>query len=528
MPDAAGPPYRHPMTMIRPACRTGRAAAGFFTLVVLATTVNVGAAPAQDQFAVVRKKIEAALISEQIPSLAVAVARYGRILWAEGFGWADRERRVPATEHTMYNVGSISKPMTATGLMLLVQRGHVALDRPANEYLGAARLRAHVGDADQATVRRLTNHTSGLPRHSTIHYADQPFAPLPIEEFVRRYGHLVREPGELYEYSNLGYRVLGHLIARVTERPYADFMRQEVFIPLGMTHTAVGSGARLEEFYAISYARDQTPVPMALPYHPGAGDIFSSVHDLVRFGMLHLRRLQPDQRDILSDSSVSTMQRSVVATGQGDGYGIGWSVDSERYGYRRVYHTGSNGYGTAILALLPDEGICVSALANRYTAAVVTAADEVLAALLPEYAARLRSRAEPPPVAVTAPFRPSESWLGHWVGAIETDGRRVPVELWFKDSGDIHVQLGGQLRTLVSGARIQAGYFRGSFAGDLDTDDLKRFRPYALHLRVKLRGDALNGSVTASTTLSDLETSATRRVGGVLSYWIELKRRAAP
>ncbi len=77
----------------------------------------------------------------------------GVIIWEEGFGWADRENRIPADEHTMYSLASISKPITTTGLMILMERGELDLDTPINDYLGDAKLKAWVGDPNDATVR---------------------------------------------------------------------------------------------------------------------------------------------------------------------------------------------------------------------------------------------------------------------------------------------------------------------------------------------------------------------------------------
>src|SRR5512134_3804902 len=107
-----------------------------------------------DQFAVARAHAKAAVTDSGVPSLAVAVSKGGKIVWQEGFGWADREGRIPATEHTTYSLASISKPITATGLMILVERGLVKLDNPANDYLGTGKITGLAGDAAGATVRR--------------------------------------------------------------------------------------------------------------------------------------------------------------------------------------------------------------------------------------------------------------------------------------------------------------------------------------------------------------------------------------
>src|SRR5947199_6153899 len=163
---------------------------------------------ASSTFGAIRDLICARLVEQVLPSLAVAVARDGEILWEEGFGWADRENRIPATEHTLYSLASISKPITATGLMVLKERGKLDLDRPIDDYLGDARLNARVGNAKKATVRRIANHTSGLPLHYHFFYEDEPYRRPPMDETIRRYANLVTAPGERYYYSNLGYGLL--------------------------------------------------------------------------------------------------------------------------------------------------------------------------------------------------------------------------------------------------------------------------------------------------------------------------------
>lgn len=99
---------------------------------------------AGDVFAVVRDHLAAAVAVGAVPSLAIAVARGDDILWEEAFGWADRERGLRATPDTPFALASMSKPLTATGLMVLVERGLVDLDRPINDYLGETKVHSQV------------------------------------------------------------------------------------------------------------------------------------------------------------------------------------------------------------------------------------------------------------------------------------------------------------------------------------------------------------------------------------------------
>src|SRR5207247_8662407 len=121
-----------------------------------------------DQFALVRGAMHRLVDSMGSPSVAVAVAKEGRIVWEDAIGWANREKRIPATASTIYPLASISKPITATGLMVLVERGLVDLDRPINAYLGTVRLTGLGGDTTGATVRRVLGHTAGLRLHSQV------------------------------------------------------------------------------------------------------------------------------------------------------------------------------------------------------------------------------------------------------------------------------------------------------------------------------------------------------------------------
>src|SRR5438105_682137 len=117
---------------------------------------------AKPDFSTTRKLIEERMTAESIPSVAVAVARNGEILWEEGFGWADRENRIPATEHTMYYLASVTKAITGTAIMMLHDRKQLDLDHPINDYLGPARLSSPRWDVNGATVRRVAMHTAGL------------------------------------------------------------------------------------------------------------------------------------------------------------------------------------------------------------------------------------------------------------------------------------------------------------------------------------------------------------------------------
>lgn len=187
---------------------------------------------AYELFHQARQRIQQGIIERGIPSLSIAVTQGNSVLWEEGFGWDDRKHRIAATPDTLYSLASISKPITATAVMILKERGLLNLDQPIDDYLGDSKLHAWVGHGKDATVRRVANHTPGLPLHYQFFYQDELYIPPPIGETIRRYGNLVTAPGGRFQYSNLGgYCLLSEVIARLSGKSYADFHSEEVFLP---------------------------------------------------------------------------------------------------------------------------------------------------------------------------------------------------------------------------------------------------------------------------------------------------------
>jgi CubicO group peptidase (beta-lactamase class C family) len=300
------------------------------------------------QFHNVIQLINSRLTETGVASLAVAVAKEGEIIWEAGFGLADREAQRLSTPDTIYSLASISKPITATGLMILVERELIDLDAPANDYLGDAKLTSHIGNADDTTVRRLANHTSGLPLHCHFFYADEDAVRPPFDETIRRYGHLVTPPGEVYQYANSGFGFLEYIIERVSGKSYPDFLRDEVFTPPGMPNTSVDLSAEKESQSAIRYSPAGKPLPWYSFDHPGASAIWSSAHDLIRFALFHLKNHLCDQQAILSDTSIDTMQIPTTEPGTATGYGIGWRKAKYPSGHITIITSPTDRSGNAL------------------------------------------------------------------------------------------------------------------------------------------------------------------------------------
>lgn len=475
---------------------------------------SLASAQKPDRFEPIRAKIREAVEKREVPSVAVAVAQHGRIVWEEGFGLANRERNLPATAQTPYSLASISKPFTATALMELVEEGKIDLDRPANDYLDAAKITGLAGDASGATVRRVMNHTAGLPLHYQFFYAGDPYQRVNMDTAIVRYAILVNPPGQLWEYSNLGYGILDYIIERTSGTAYEAFVQQRVIEPLGLTQTFIGTGAGHDEA-AVRYDTAGQPIPFYDFDHRGGSAVWASAHDLVRFGMFHLKDRLKGQRRILKDATLDEMHRLQSPPDAELGYGLGWIVTPDNNGYLKVAHTGGMPGVATWLNLFPTEDVAIVVLTNGLNRSTARVADDIAEVVLgPKFAeGRKAERARRAEAEKAAPALPAAGLVGEWRGTVRTYSGTVPLSLTVKPDGDVHVKLGAAMPTLVSETTFGKADLTGLFAGQIPTADAERHP--AVQLQLHLRGATLAGEATAMS----------RTLGAITSY-VELTRKA--
>ncbi|MDD2706864.1 MAG: serine hydrolase [Verrucomicrobiae bacterium] len=473
-----------------------------------------------DWFHMLEEEIALGLRETSTPSLSVAVSREGGILWEKGFGWADKENRIASTEHTVYSLASVSKPFTATAIMLLREKGLIDLDRPVAGYLDEVDLKVRIGNPRKATIRRIANHTAGFPLFYQFFYEDEPDRPLPARETMDRYGNIVFPPGEKHFYSNVGYKLLDHLIAKLSKKNFADFMRVNIFNPLGMTHSSVDIGLGLEQYAAKRYSTTGSLLPFYVSAHPGASDVFSSAHDLMSFANLHLKCPGNGRKPILGNASLDDMHADASCAGFGgkdEKYGFGWKVKNREDGYKMVWHDGGMGGVTAFLALIPAKKIAVAALANTWYSSLPSAVGgKIIDDLIRGGTAAKKIREVKKTVEKRIPQSTLPLW-GKWSGEVCTYKKNIPLWFDFRKSGDIHVRFGEDLVTLLNEIKYSNGALEGVISGDIGLDELACRGPYQLHFYLRLRKKRFTGFVAARSLIGE-------RFGSALSFWVELRR----
>lgn len=503
-----------------------RIAAG---LIWFALAICAQATRANDtaSFEPVRQHILERIRSGSSPSVAVAVARNGVILWEEGFGFEDPARTRPATAHSLYNIASITKPITATAVLKLVEGGAVSLDAPIDRYLGETKLTHFPGDPVGPTVRQVLMHRSGLPDHWEVWDMDQLATRPPFDETIRRYGFGAWPAGTHYQYSNLGYGVLGDVIHRVSGRSYADYLRSVVFQPLKMRDARVGAPEHAFPGLAEPFDRSGRPIPMSESDTIASGSVFDSVHDLALFGNYHLGYPKTGRATILTDADVRLMHESAQTTTGSEKYGLGWTVNDDILGYRFVFHGGASpGYDTS-LALIPSEGLVIAVMTNSNGSDVTQAVTrEILMQLLPPFRARVEALSQaaghPSSAPASAPLAPTtpQPLVGRWTGTVRTYTGDVPLTVWCDPNGTARMQIGSALPVLIDEPDFRGGDGLGGLAvGDIGTADAARYT-YDLQLDLVRDGDRLYGVLGTVQKRGD----RLRRRYAELGHFVSLKR----
>jgi CubicO group peptidase (beta-lactamase class C family) len=263
--------------------------------------------------------VEAQQAYEAIPGISMAVVYDQQLLWSKGFGYANRERQIPATPQTIYSICSISKLFTSVGVMQLRDAGKLALNDPVSQHLEWFDIQDKFPDAPPITVEGLLTHSSGLPRESDYPYWTPPDFPFPTrEQLVER----VAQQEELYpafeyfQYSNLGLSLAGEIVAAVSGQSYGDHVRSSILDPLDMSATSpeipvAEHGGRMAQGYSARQRDGSRPavnVFQARGIAPAAG-YASTVEDLGKFASWQFRVLHHGADEVLSRNTLREMYR---------------------------------------------------------------------------------------------------------------------------------------------------------------------------------------------------------------------------
>jgi CubicO group peptidase (beta-lactamase class C family) len=314
-----------------------------------------------------RDQVQAMMAECRIPGLSLAVAVDGRVVWSEGFGLADRERRMPATPATRFRVASVSKLFTAAGMARLYEAGRLDLDRPIQTYVPSFPDKGQV-----ITARQLASHRAGIRNYrddwEAIHTKPSRSVIESLETF--RDDRLRFPPDRGFLYSGYGYVLLSAALEGAAGEDFLAAMNRWVFGPLGMDSTGPD---RLDEpapnqsrcyDHETPFSPDGTVVESPrndFSCKWAAGGFRSTAEDLVRFGSAHMTAgnegfLRPETLRLLFTPRSS--QAGIL------GYGLGWMTARDPHLRRAHFHFGAGSGGSSLLVIYPEQKVCVALAAN--------------------------------------------------------------------------------------------------------------------------------------------------------------------
>jgi CubicO group peptidase (beta-lactamase class C family) len=313
---------------------------------------------------------------QHIPAVSIAVIKDGKIVKSAAYGLANVELNVPATVRTEFAIASMTKSITASAVMLLVQDGKLSLDDPVSRYIDS------VPDSWRSiTIRHLLTHTSGIKDH----YSDYPIFPrVKLDRKLEYNDHdylkshfdepLNFKPGEYGAYSGSNFALLGMIISRVTGHPYQEFFRQRIFTPLGMTSTHLLGTDSVIANRAGGYDRSDSTIVTASYtgrtfLEKADVSVMTTADDLAKW------IIALSTGKLWTNASVQAMWtpgqlndgREAVAP-LGSAYGYGWIIGRQN-GFPAVGHGGTFNIGfTSAMLIFPEQKIGIVVLDNSWSA----------------------------------------------------------------------------------------------------------------------------------------------------------------
>lgn len=327
---------------------TKRILFSLLSIFLLISSISAQQADKVDDF------IKAEMQKQNVPGVAVAVIKDGKVIKSKGYGLANVETNTAVTNETVFKIGSISKPIIAMGIMLLIEEGKISLDDKVSKYLEGT-----PETWKDITVRHLLSHTSGIIREAP---GFNPAKIQPDADVIKTayQSPLVFQPGEKYQYCNVGYFALAEIIRKVSGKPWSEFLTERIFKPFGMNSTRTTTFDDIVPNRANGYSFANNKLSNSEVYlalRP-SGAFLSTISDLIKLENALAEKifLKPETRKMMwtpfkfNDGKDST-------------YGLGWTIDQVN-GRKRISHGGSlNGF-RSYFARFVEDGITVIVLTN--------------------------------------------------------------------------------------------------------------------------------------------------------------------
>ncbi len=307
-------------------------------------------------------------LDDDVPGLSIALIDDQTIVWAKGFGLADKERKLAATEKTVYRAGGISTLFTAAAVMQLADRDKVDIDLPVTLYVREFAIQSRFPNAPPITPRNLMTHHAGMP--FALLNGMWAESPVDLSTLMRALPsqHLAYPPNTVFAFSNLGYSVLGYLVQQVSGRDFADYTQDALLQPLGMAHSSFRLNDDLRPLLAQGYRHGERKDALATRDVPALG-LYTNVTDLGRFVEMLFAGASKNGKTVLTQQSIDRMlqsQNDTVALDLDNSTGLAWMLSDIAYPQagRVAWHYGTTPLFRSRVLIAPEHKLGVVVMAN--------------------------------------------------------------------------------------------------------------------------------------------------------------------
>lgn len=307
-----------------------------------------------------RELINSLIDVQHIPGLEVAVSVNGQKVWAQGFGYADLENKVPVWPNTKMRIGSVSKLLTSAALGKLMEAGKIDIDAPVRNYIPYFPKKKYI-----ITTHELAGHLAGIRHYrgdeflNSKHYNSVKAG---LKIFMD--DSLLFKPGTDYHYSSYGWNLISAAIEGASGVPFLTFMQQKVIDPLNMNQTVPGYNKKIiyhrTQFYALNDQGQIVNAPYVdNSYKWASGGFLSTVNDLLKFGNAMLGN------QYLSRKTIELLWKPQHTTsGENTHHGMDWASGKDSKGYYWVGHSGGSVGGTTQFVIYPKQKVIVAVICN--------------------------------------------------------------------------------------------------------------------------------------------------------------------
>lgn len=314
--------------------------------------------------------------NKRVPGLAISVRKNNQVYFLKGYGFSNVEQQIPVhPQETIFRVASVSKPIAATALAVMVGEGQIDLDASFYKYIPYYPIKKY-----DFTIRQLAGHTAGIRGYKGIEYGLN--IPMGIKESLKIFKDdpLVYKPGTQYLYTSYDWVLISMAIEEISGVPFAEYVQEKVLTPFGLKNTLPEVPGEdipnLSSFYSRGKSGFREAIPVDNRYKLAGGGYLSTADDIANFGQAFLdpaEAVVPDMSQFLAAS---------VIGGNSTYYGLGWEVSEDKLGRPYFGHIGNGVGGYAVFYVYPKENMVFSILANCTNPRIQETLEEVVSLLI--------------------------------------------------------------------------------------------------------------------------------------------------